>query len=131
MYVHVQYVAVQVVVEAERRCRQELQAMRERHRARFMEATAKLRSQHKSLAKRARALETQLTKNSVSIHCNMYMIVSIYSRSELHTVTCTCTCMCTCTSQFSRLGMWNICLSVYTFCIFYNYLWISISLSLF
>ena len=30
-------------------------------------------------------------------------------------------------SQFSRLGMWNICLSVY---IFYN-LWISISLSLF
>jgi chromosome segregation ATPase len=53
-----------VVVEAERRCRQELQAMRERHRARFVEATAKLRNQYKSLAKRARALESQLTKNS-------------------------------------------------------------------
>ncbi|CAI8014525.1 Centrosomal protein of 85 kDa [Geodia barretti] len=52
-----------VIVEAERRCRQELQAMRERHRARFVEATAKLRNQYKSLAKRARALESQLTKN--------------------------------------------------------------------
>jgi chromosome segregation ATPase len=53
-----------VVVETERRCRQELQAMRERHRARFLDATAKLRSQYKNLAKRARALETQLTRNS-------------------------------------------------------------------
>ena len=61
----------QVVVEAERRCRQELQAMRERHRVRFMEATAKLRSQYKSLAKRARALETQLTKNSVSTYTSV------------------------------------------------------------
>ena len=56
----------QVVVEAEKRCRLELQAMRERHRARFIEATAKLRSQYKSLAKRAQGLESQLTKNSVS-----------------------------------------------------------------
>ena len=56
----------QVVLEAERRCRQELQAMRERHRARFVEATAKLRNQYKNLAKRARSLESQLTKNSVS-----------------------------------------------------------------
>ena len=35
----------------------------------------------------------------------------------------------TCTSRFSRLGMWNICLSIYIY-IFYH-LWISISLSLF
>ena len=42
---------IQVVIEAEKRCRQELQAMRERHRARFMEATAKLRSQYNSFSK--------------------------------------------------------------------------------
>ena len=41
--------------------------MRERHRQRFVEATAKLRVQHKNLAKRAKALEMQLTKNSVSL----------------------------------------------------------------
>ena len=62
------------MVEAERRCRHELQAMRERHRARFMEATAKLRSQYKNLAKRARALESQLTRNSVSTCIYMYII---------------------------------------------------------
>ena len=56
------------MVEADRRCRQGLQDMRERHRQRFVEATAKLRLQHKNLVKRAKALETQLLKNSVS-HC--------------------------------------------------------------
>ena len=55
-----------MVFEAETKCRHELQAMRERHRERFLEATAKLRSQHKTLAKRAKALEQQLAKNSVS-----------------------------------------------------------------
>lgn len=60
------FLSWKVVVKADQRCRQELQAMRERHRARFMEATAKLRSQYKHLAKRARALETQLGRNSVS-----------------------------------------------------------------
>lgn len=60
------YYYLKVVLESERRCRQELQAMRERHRSRFVEATAKLRSQYKSLAKRSRALESQLSRNSVS-----------------------------------------------------------------
>lgn len=72
-------IIVQVVIEAERRCRQELQAMRERHRVRFMEATAKLRSQYKNLAKRARALETQLTKNSVSTRCLCMLCTCIVS----------------------------------------------------
>ena len=59
-------IPAQMVFEAETKCRHELQAMRERHRERFLEATAKLRSQHKTLAKRAKALEQQLAKNSVS-----------------------------------------------------------------
>ena len=39
--------------------------MRERHKHKFLEATAALRSQHKTLAKRVKLLETQLLKNSV------------------------------------------------------------------
>lgn len=68
------------MIEAERRCRQELQAMRERHRARFTEATANLRSQYKSLVKRARALESQLTRNSVSsvfLHVYVALVIKI------------------------------------------------------
>ncbi|KAL5457399.1 hypothetical protein EMCRGX_G034651 [Ephydatia muelleri] len=53
-----------MVFEAEAKCRHELQAMRDRHRERFLEATAKLRSQHKTLAKRTKALEQQLAKNT-------------------------------------------------------------------
>ena len=40
--------------------------MRERHKERFMEATADLRSKLKVTTKRIRLLETQLLKNSVS-----------------------------------------------------------------
>lgn len=41
--------------------------MRERHKQRFAEATAKLREQHKLLARRAKQLESQLTRNSVRV----------------------------------------------------------------
>lgn len=41
--------------------------MRERHKQRFTEATAKLRTQHRSLAKRSKALEMQLLKNSDAV----------------------------------------------------------------
>ena len=41
--------------------------MRERHKQRFSEATAKLREQHKLLARRAKQLESQLTRNSVCV----------------------------------------------------------------
>lgn len=58
----------QLVFQADDERRSELQAMRDRHKQRFTEATAKLRSQHKALGKRVRALETQLLKNSVSHH---------------------------------------------------------------
>ena len=49
--------------EAEHKCKQELQAMRERHRLKFNDSTSKLRSQCKALAKRVVVLETQLSKN--------------------------------------------------------------------
>ena len=52
--------------EAECKCKQELQAMRERHRLKFNDSTNKLRSQCKALSKRVVVLETQLSKNSVS-----------------------------------------------------------------
>ena len=39
--------------------------MRERHKQRFVEATAELRLRHRAMAKRVRALEMQLLKNSV------------------------------------------------------------------
>ena len=52
--------------EAEHRCKQELQAMRERHRLKFNDSTSKLRTQCKALAKRVVVLEAQLSKNSVS-----------------------------------------------------------------
>ena len=51
--------------ESDTRCRHELQAMRDRHKQKFTEATATLRSQYKAMAKRAKALEVQLLKNSV------------------------------------------------------------------
>ena len=67
------------LTEAEHRCKQELQAMRERHRLKFNDSTSKLRSQCKALAKRVVVLETQLSKNSVSI-------VSLYVYSSQGTV---------------------------------------------
>lgn len=56
-----------LLVEADSHCHHELQAMRERHKQRFTEATAKLRTQHRSLAKRSKALEMQLLKNSDAV----------------------------------------------------------------
>ena len=41
--------------------------MRERHKQRFVEATAELRLRHRAMAKRVRALEMQLLKNSVRL----------------------------------------------------------------
>ena len=41
--------------------------MRDRHKQRFSDATAKLREQHKLLARRAKQLESQLTRNSVRV----------------------------------------------------------------
>ena len=41
--------------------------MRERHRQRFLDATAKLKEQHKNVVKRNKILELQLIKNSVSL----------------------------------------------------------------
>ena len=55
----------QLLFESESRCRRELQAMRDRHKQRFLEATSDLRSRHKVVAKRAKVLEMQLIKNSV------------------------------------------------------------------
>ena len=63
----------QLVFQAGEQRRHELQAMRDRHKERFIEATAKLRSQHKALGKRVRLLESQLMKNSVR-----YPIVASY-----------------------------------------------------
>ena len=54
------------LTEAEHKGKQELQAMRERHRLKFNESTSKLRGQCKALAKRVVLLESQLSKNSVS-----------------------------------------------------------------
>ena len=64
----------QLVFQADDERRSELQAMRDRHKQRFTEATAKLRSQHKALGKRVRALETQLLKNSVSCYQNVSVV---------------------------------------------------------
>ena len=41
--------------------------MRERHKHRFVEATAELRLRHRAMAKRVRALEVQLLKNTVRL----------------------------------------------------------------
>ena len=57
---------LQLLFEGEASSRRDLQAMRERHKQRFVEATAQLRSRHKAMAKRVRALEMQLSRNSVS-----------------------------------------------------------------
>lgn len=55
--------------------------MRERHKLRFVEATAELRSRHKAMAKRVRALEVQLSRNSVRLRLNFsttFMFTYIY-----------------------------------------------------
>ncbi len=51
--------------DSDARRRRELQAMRDRHKQKFMEATATLRAQYKTMTKRAKALEMQLIRNSV------------------------------------------------------------------
>ena len=63
------------LTEAEHKCKQELQAMRERHRLKFNESTSKLRTQCKALAKRVVVLENQLSKNSVSELLCVYTLV--------------------------------------------------------
>ena len=68
------HIHTQLVFQADDERRSELQAMRDRHKQRFTEATAKLRSQHKALGKRVRALETQLLKNSVSCYQNVSVV---------------------------------------------------------
>ena len=65
LYMHCIHPLPQLLCEAEEGGHSELQAMRERHKHKFLEATAALRSQHKTLAKRVKLLETQLLKNSV------------------------------------------------------------------
>ena len=57
----------QQITELEAKSRQDLCDMRERHRLRFQEASAKLREQHRIVAKRNKQLELQLFKNSVSV----------------------------------------------------------------
>ncbi len=52
---------------ADKRCQRELEAMRQRHKARFQEATADLRVKHKAVVKRMKVLEVQLLRNSVSL----------------------------------------------------------------
>ncbi len=68
--------SLQLLFEADKHCQRELEAMRQRHRARFQEATADLRVKHKAVVKRMKALEAQLLRNSVSVCRNtpcMYM----------------------------------------------------------
>jgi uncharacterized membrane protein YccC len=50
--------------DLERQNRQDLKDMRERHRQRFNEATAKLKEQYKAVMKRNRQLEMQLLKSN-------------------------------------------------------------------
>lgn len=57
---------LQVVSEADTHRKQELSAMRERHRQRFQAATAKLRDQYKQVCKANKKLESQLLRSSVS-----------------------------------------------------------------
>jgi len=64
----------QKLSEAEQKCKQELQAMRERHRLKFNDSTSKLRSQCKALAKRVVLLEAQLSKNSVRVYVWFFVI---------------------------------------------------------
>ncbi|XP_019848662.1 PREDICTED: centrosomal protein of 85 kDa-like [Amphimedon queenslandica] len=54
----------QQITELEEKNRQDLRDMRERHKLRFQEATAKLKEQYKTVTKRNRQLELQLLKNS-------------------------------------------------------------------
>ncbi len=63
--------SLQLLFEAEKHCQRELEAMRQRHKARFQEATADLRVKHKAVVKRMKALETQLLRNSVSVCKNI------------------------------------------------------------
>lgn len=65
MVVSVTSSSMQLCLESEARCHRELRAMRERHKQRFVEATAELRMRHKSMAKRVKALEIQLSRNTV------------------------------------------------------------------
>ena len=56
----------QRVVDTEAHYRLELEAMRKRHHKKFADATERIRTQHKDLAKRYVAVEKQLQKSSVS-----------------------------------------------------------------
>ena len=58
---------LQLLFEADKHCQGELEAMRKRHKDRFLEATADLRARHKTVAKRVKVLEAQLLRNSVSL----------------------------------------------------------------
>lgn len=58
--------SIQRVVDIEAHYRLELEAMRKRHHKKFADATEKIRTQHKDLAKRYVAVEKQLQKSSVS-----------------------------------------------------------------
>ena len=58
--------SIQHIVDTEAHYRLELEAMRKRHHKKFADATEKIRTQHKDLAKRYVAVEKQLQKSSVS-----------------------------------------------------------------
>lgn len=57
----------EVLSGSDSKLQQELHSMRERHRQRFLDATAKLKEQHKIVVKRNKILELQLIKNSDAI----------------------------------------------------------------
>lgn len=55
--------------------------MRERHKERFVDATAELRMRHRAMAKRVKALEMQLSRNTVSF---------VYTNMTLNFIECVC-----------------------------------------
>ena len=92
----------QRVVDTEAHYRLELEAMRKRHHKKFADATERIRTQHKDLAKRYVAVEKQLQKSSVSGNkscpfCAFLVRVPCCSvRTYIHTYVRMCVCMYVC-----------------------------------